>query len=272
MKRTTWLSVALSIVVGTCGHATVLAADGAANKAEIENSINSYVAAFNARDSESLAAHWSPEAVYTNPATGDQVVGREAIKKEFDALLLENKEDRLVVDVESIQFVSPNVAVEHGVATVIGPEEDLEITSYTAVHVKRNGEWLLDRVSEAEETEPPSHYEQLKDLEWLIGTWLDASENDLIETTCQWARNDNFIIRSFKVSVQDRIDMSGIQVIGWDPAAGSIRSWAFDSNGGFAEGTWTKKNDRWFVESNALLPDGQKGSSDACDTPTHRLA
>jgi len=63
--------------------------------------------------------------------------------------------------------------------------------SYTAIHVKRNGEWLLDRVTEEEVPVVPSHYDQLKDLEWMIGTWLDSAENDQIETTCQWARNNN---------------------------------------------------------------------------------
>jgi len=220
------------------------------------------VAAFNAHDSATLAAHWSPEAVYTNPNTGNQAVGHEAVKKEFDTLLTEREKDQLEVDVESIEFVSPNVAIENGVARVTGPEGAVEVSHYTAIHVRRDGKWLLDRVSETEEdTTPPSHYEQLKDLEWMIGTWLDANGDDQIETTCQWARNNNFIIRSFKVNVEDRIDTSGIQVIGWDPAAEKIRSWAFDSNGGFAEGKWTKKNDRWYVESNATLPDGQKGSS-----------
>ncbi len=95
----------------------------------------------------------------------------------------------------------------------------------------------------------------------MIGTWLDANGDDLIGTTCQWARNNNFIIRSFKVIIEDRINTSGMQIIGWDPALGTIRSWAFDSEGGFSEGTWANKDNRWIVESNATLPNGQKGSS-----------
>lgn len=46
---------------------------------------------------------------------------------------------------------------------------------------------------------------------------------------------------SFKVSVPSMDDLEGTQVIGWDPAAGTIRSWMFDSDGGFGEGTWSKK-------------------------------
>ena len=44
-----------------------------------------------------------------------------------------------------------------------------------------------------------------------------------------------------------QVDISGIQVIGWDPIAKAIRSWTFDSNGGFAEGKWEHRGDRWFI-------------------------
>ena len=43
-------------------------------------------------------------------------------------------------------------------------------------------------------------------------------------------------------------DLEGTQVIGWDPAAGTIRSWMFDSDGGFGEGTWSKKDNSWIVK------------------------
>ena len=43
-----------------------------------------------------------------------------------------------------------------------------------------------------------------------------------------------------------KTDSSGIQIIGWDPAAKAIRSWTFDSKGTFAEATWQQKNGRWY--------------------------
>lgn len=244
-----------------CGAATTRAADQAADQAAIERAIKSYTAAFNARDAEALAAHWSPEAVYINPLTGSQVEGREAITKEFDAILAELKDTKLAVDVESIRFISPGVAVENGVAKLISADGQPQESSYTAIHVKRDGKWLLDRVTEEEVPVVLSHYEQLKELEWMIGDWVDADDQDRIETTCAWTRNKNFITRSFTVSVQGRIDMAGMQVIGWDAAAKQIRSWVFDSDGGVAEGRWTKKDNRWSVATTGTLPDGRKASS-----------
>ena len=53
------------------------AADQAADEATIRKAVESYVAAFNQQDAKALAAIWSPEAVYTNPLSGEQVVGRD---------------------------------------------------------------------------------------------------------------------------------------------------------------------------------------------------
>ena len=79
--------------------------------------------------------------------------------------------------------------------------------------------------------------------------------------TCKWAQNESFITRTFSISVADRLDMSGIQVIGWDAAAGKIRSWVFDSDGGFGEGEVDQEDKRWIINAVATLPDGRKTSA-----------
>jgi uncharacterized protein (TIGR02246 family) len=227
----------------------------------IRAAVASYTAAFNRGDAAALTALWSPEAVYTNPVTGQQVVGRAEIEKQFSAIFAEAKGAKLEAATNSVQFISPNVAVEQGTAKVLRPDQPPEESSYSAVYVKRDGRWLLDRVTEEEVPVVPSRYEQLKELEWMIGTWVDQDENDRIETTCQWTKNRNFITRAFTLSVGDRIDMAGMQIIGWDPSTKQIRSWVFDSDGAFGEGTWSKKGSRWYIQSTGTLPDGQKSSS-----------
>ena len=51
-----------------------------------------------------------------------------------------------------------------------------------------------------------------------------------------------------------------MQLIGWIRPAKTIRSWTFDSDGGFAEATWTFKKDRWYIRNQGVLADGRKGS------------
>jgi hypothetical protein len=35
----------------------------------------------------------------------------------------------------------------------------------------------------------------------------------------------------------------------------------FDSDGGFGEGTWSRKNDSWIIKFSQVLPDGRKASA-----------
>ena len=271
MRPNTWISSALCAVMVVCGALSASAADGTADKAAIKKAIASYVAVFNARDAKVLAAHWSPEGVYTSRLSGDQVVGREALEKEFTALFDEVKGAKLEVSTESIEFVSPNVALEQGTASVIKPDAEPANSSYSVVYVKRDGKWLIDRISEEEEPPAaPSHYEQLKDLEWLVGQWVDEEGGEVITTECKWSRNRNFLVRSFTASIGDYVDITGMQLVGWDPAQKQIRSWVFDSDGGLAEGVWSHKDNRWLVKTKATLPDGKTASSTSILRPVDK--
>ena len=258
--RLTLLTMSASVILAGFVQAAEMS-PGSSPEEAIRDAVQAYVAAFNQEDAKGLAALWSPEAVYTNPITGQQVVGREEIERQFAAIFAEGNGARLKADTHAIRFVSPNVAIEQGTARVVRPNQEPEQSEYSAVYVKRDDKWLLDRVTEEDIPAVPSHYEQLKELECMIGTWLDRDEQDLIETTCQWTKNRNFITRSFAVSVGDRIEMAGMQIIGWDPAARQIRSWVFDSDGAFGEGVWSRKDNRWFIKSTGVIPDGSKSSS-----------
>ena len=177
----------------------------------IRKAVESYVSAFNKADAKALAAMWTPEAVYTNPVSSEQAVGREAIEKQFAGLFAEAKGIKLEATTNSIQFVSPGVAIEHGTAKLLQAEQPPEESQYSAVYVKRDGQWLLDRVTEEETVETPTHYEQLKDLEWMVGRWTDQDDQSTVTTECNWSKNNNFLVRSFTVQIRDRIDMSGLE-------------------------------------------------------------
>ncbi len=232
------------------------------DRTAIAKAVVSYVAAFNGRDAKALAALWSPGGVYISRTDGEEITGREALQKQFAAQFEEMGDVTLKVTSESLEFISPNVALERGTATVIRPEAEPSGSTYSAVYVKREGRWLIDRVSE-EETLPvaPSHHAKLKQLEWMVGEWVDRDGGNVIKTECQWTRNKNFLRRSFTASVEDRVNITGMQFVGWDPARKQIRSWLFDSDGGVAEGVWSPSKGRWLVQTTATLPDGTVASS-----------
>lgn len=134
-------------------------------------------------------------------------------------------------------------------------------STYKVFYEKRNGDWQITEVREEDIDEPPTHYEQLKDLEWLVGEWVDADEDVKIESVSSWDKYKNFITQKFTVIVLGHVELEGKQIIAWDPANERIRSWVFDSDGGFGEGSWMKKGDRWVVEAAHTLADGRRSSA-----------
>ena len=206
--------VALAMAQASAGW---LCADQAEDEAAIRKSVATYVAAFNKQDAKTIAALWSPDVVYTNRVTGDQVSGRSNIEQELVAIFKDAKNTKIEVDVTSVQFMSPSVAVEKGVARVLRPGAEPDETVYSSVYVKSGGSWLLDHMSEEPVAVFRSNYQHLKDLEWMIGTWVDEDEQSRIQTTSSWTKNQNFITRKFAISVEGQSDLSGVQVIGWDP-------------------------------------------------------
>ncbi len=252
------LFVVLALASSTPGW---LRADQSEDEMAIRKAGTTYVEAFNNQDAKSIAALWTPDAVYMNPKTGEAVTGRNDIEQQLVGIFAESKDTKLEVNVNSIRFVSPSVAVEEGTASVLRPGVEPDVTVYSAVYIKSGGSWLLDRMSEEEVVIVPSNYEHLKDLQWLIGTWVDESEQSTIESTTSWTKNQNFISQKFAVSVEGEPDLAGIQLIGWDPVEREIRSWVFDSDGGFGTSTWKKKENRWIVTASATLPDGRRSSA-----------
>ena len=56
------IGILIVCVAVVSGWQMTFAADQAADKTAIERAVESYTTAFNARDAESLAAHWGSEA------------------------------------------------------------------------------------------------------------------------------------------------------------------------------------------------------------------
>src|ERR1700685_4020315 len=93
------------VLLGLCWHCAGAAqADQAEDEAAIRKSVESYTAAFNKRDAKAIAAHWLPEAVYIDPDSGKNIVGRAAIEKHFTAVFKDIKNVKLTVSVQSIRF------------------------------------------------------------------------------------------------------------------------------------------------------------------------
>lgn len=113
-----------------------------------------------------------------------------------------------------------------------------------------------------EDSDIDSHYKDLKNLEWLVGDWKDDEKDIDIVYSTTWSTNRNFLIQHFTAQMDDEADVvEGEQIIGWDPAEKKVRSWVFDSDGGFGESTWTQDGSIWYSNMKFTMPDGKKASA-----------
>jgi uncharacterized protein (TIGR02246 family) len=254
------LSMALFAL--TCSAAVADQPSEADDVQQIEAEVAAYVEAFNAKDAAALSKHWSETGAYVRPADGVRVVGRKAIEKEFQSAFAERPNAVLAVKVDTIRFVTSDVAIEEGVAVVTSPDAEPSRTGYAAVHVKRDGQWQVDSIREADlAVAEETAGNRLSELAWLVGDWVDQSETATVETSVTWTKNKTFLSYAFKVATGGSDELEGTQVLGWDPVKKTIRSWMFDSDGGFGEGAWTRNDDRWEVKLRQILADGRTASS-----------
>jgi uncharacterized protein (TIGR02246 family) len=233
---------------------------GDKEQASLQAGLQAYVAAYNRGDAKAVADFWSDEGEWISPS-GERMKGREAIRKGLEKLFGANRGVHLDVSDVKIRLVTPEVAVEEATAIVTGPDRAPDTANYIAIHVKRNGRWRLDSVRETETPTAAHVNEHLKALEWMVGEWVDQSEDSTVESSVRWTKNGHFLACSFRVSAPGQEDLEGTQVIGWDPSAKQIRSWIFDSDGGIGEGRWTRRGNHWNVSTTMTLPDGRKASS-----------
>ncbi|HEY4234703.1 MAG TPA: SgcJ/EcaC family oxidoreductase [Lacipirellulaceae bacterium] len=227
--------------------------------APIRASADAFSQAFNAGDAKAVAALWTPDGTETDEQ-GQVFKGRKAIEEQYAALFKARPDARIQVEVHSIDMPAPNVAVEDGVAKMITKSDPPSATRYTAVHIMDGGKWLMASVHEAP-VDLKAGSANLQALEWLIGRWRAKNEDTVAESDIHWLANKTFIERDYTVRKNGEVTNSGKQLIGWDPQEGQIRSWSFDSSGGYGTGLWAQSADGWQIDHIGTLPDSTPTSA-----------
>ena len=156
------------------------------------------------------------------------------------------------------------MAVAEIVAEVNPPLPGRMGTNKTTIVLVRSGDnWQIEGVKE--KLDMPVSFEHLKTLEWLAGSWStqapsgaepDKAGQISINITYQWTANKSFLTRTLNTLAQ-QLDLQGTEVIGWDPQAKLIRSWLFESTGGFTESTWRPEGKKWIIEIKGVLAGGE---------------
>ena len=132
--------------------------------------------------------------------------------------------------------------------------------------ILRDGRWLIDSIREAVGA-APLHYGRLKELGWMVGDWASEAHRPFavsVHSTCDWTANGSYLIRNFTIRRKDSV-AGGTEVIGWDPRAHRIRSWIFESDGGFGESEWTRSATGRKKGTGPICRNGPEGVSHKLD-------
>ncbi len=243
------------------------AADRSADEAAIRANVAAFARAYNAGDAKAVAALFAPDALIVDKEE-DTSQGRAAIEQTFADLFAAAPQKRLEVSISSIRFIGPDLAVEVGTTKETpAPGETADYDRYTVLHVKRDGKWLMALARDAEGESPPNR-ERLRPLAWLVGEWVDDGGSVVVYSTCRWSEDGNFLLQEFKLQIEGQEAMQVSQRIGWDPLTKRIRSWVFDSEGGYGESVWTRTGNTWVIKATGVRADGTTASATNMLIPT----
>jgi uncharacterized protein (TIGR02246 family) len=227
----------------------------------IADLVAAFAKAFNGGDATAAAATFAEDALVVDEY-GERTEGRAAIRAQLAASFAGNPRSTIEIKVNSLRFLGPDTALEEGQTTITPADIAAvpEITRFTVVYIKKNGQWLQSAVRD-ETRHDLSPHDRLKELEWLVGEWINESQDAVVNTTCKWSDDGNFLIREFTMKTQGQPVLSGTQRIGWDAVKRQFKTWIFDSQGGFGDGYWTKDGDRWLIKAEGVRQDGKPASA-----------
>jgi uncharacterized protein (TIGR02246 family) len=234
-----------------------------AREKPIRDLVAAFAKAYSAPDAKALGAFFSDQANVVDSA-GETTRGKAAIVEMYASSFEENGRLSLEPKVEEILFITPDVARVEGHTRLTTQAGDVsEFTRFSSLVVKRDGNWLVAEIREyPAPVEDVSSYDRLRELEWMVGDWVDESDNVKASSTVRWADNNSFLVRTYQVEVKGEKATSGTVFIGWDPSTGQIKSWIFDSEGGHGDGLWTRTDEKeWVVKAQGVLRDGRSTSA-----------
>lgn len=185
--------------------------------------------------------------------------GKEELKDLFTQYFERFPEAKLALRIDSIRRLGDQVAVEEGTRFLSVGDAGFAQVRYIATLVKQDGKWKLASIREFNDQPAPTPGDRLEPLAWLVGDWVSESPDLAVRISYAWDEDKNYLIGKFLATRQGEVVLKTEQRIGWDPLAGKVRSWLFDSDGGFGGGLWTPTEEGWVVKSQSTDPEGSVG-------------
>lgn len=237
-----------------------------ATVAAVRKSAEQLVQTFNAGKADEVAAKFLPKGELIDEE-GTAYQGTTEIKNLLTSFYGRFPGAKLTTNIESIRPIGP-LAIEEGTRTITTKDGATRSQfRYIGVWAKGDKGWQLASFRDFSDDPPPTPNESLQPLAWLVGDWVNEGEDGKVAISYRWSEDKNFLLGEFQINSADGAPRKSSQRLGWDPAAGKIRSWLFDSDGGFAEGIWTLANDGIVVKASSVNPSGETATATLNITP-----
>lgn len=253
--------LAMSILSLISHFSLVSSGENNNEKEQVVRRIQEFTEAINKGNIDNLDSYWTEDGEIINPMTGDTVEGTKEISQYLQNKIKELKGKKIVFDVGDIAFPSADLAKVQGVLQIQENGKTVDRSARKIELIKDNGKWYLDTLKEIKVDLPPSAYEHLKELEWLVGKWKDEDDDTTIFFNTHWDKNKNFLTQKFSMEVYGLEALEGMEIIGWDPIEKQIRAWVYDSDGGFGSGIFVKTDKGYNIKMSYALSDGKKASA-----------
>lgn len=229
---------------------------------DIRKGAEAFEAAYNAHDARVLAELFAQKAELVDE-DGLLLKGRAAIEKDFAETFREYPQSRITIEPQTVRLLTPNIAVEEGIVRgQPDPAGDENVSTYLAVHVKIEGRWQVVSVRDfAADPENKNASENLDELNWMVGDWIDEQDGSVVKSTCRWDASGNYLLHEYDVKLGGGARFNGSMRIGWDPLTQQIKSWSFDADSSYSEALWGRDGDEWILRSRGVNSDGTATSS-----------
>src|SRR5262249_51909873 len=154
-----------------------------------------YIAAYNQKNVGKLVDLFTPDGTLID-SENVAIRGRDDITEEFSEAFEERSNYTLHAQVDRIRMITPDVAQAEGVSRLVSPKEATIANHFVVLLARQGQNWKIAEIRDY--PAPPdivAPSERLKELEWLVGDWVDESEDTQVTSTVRWGQGNAYLVR-----------------------------------------------------------------------------
>ena len=227
---------------------------------EILKSTESLVNAFNSGKVDALLENFLPDGELIDEQ-GTVHSGHAELKTLATAFFEKYPGAKTTAELESVRQVGDLILADGGRTITTTDGSGFAAMRFSAVWKKTDTGFRLASFRDFSENVPPTPQEALESISWMIGEWVNEGSDARVEMSFRWSEDKNFILADILMMNGSEVVAKSSQRIAWDASQESLRSWTFDSDGGFGESLWNSSEESWVLQSVATSPDGTQGSA-----------